>query len=269
MRSNMKVQPNADVSPYLPWNERFKIALESYAPYKGPCPALIPVLVQGLQKWAAHLPYASCDDQGCHLPVNVWGLGAERTEVYGFVDWLILNNQQGFSDSLRKKFEALYSTARTLDNLYPKTKAQDEATEERLVSMCRRQTEQLTHFLEQLQKVAFKYTKTAGSKPKHTSAMRIRSDPEYKRTKVAVRIEKLENALEEHILSAKAYALASVDAGNGPVLLPRPRKRHLAQQNNMTPSEVSRCFSDKKSKVLNMLWEITDNLEAILRFKGL
>lgn len=163
MSSNVAFKSNQNQTSVISWDDRLHQALDRYAEVKGAQPALIPVLIEGLRQWADHLPYSFQDDNGVYLPVNKWGLGAEYTEVYALVDWLILENRHDLADSLRKKFEALYRTTEALDGNFPIHTPQDDRTEKRLVKICRRQTIQLINYLEQLFQVAFKY---AGKKPR-------------------------------------------------------------------------------------------------------
>lgn len=80
-------------------------------------------------------------------------------------------------------------------------------------------------------------------------------------------IDKLERALEEHIRSARDHAFNLKARGQPIVLLPRPEQKDLAVQLGMSTSAVSRCLHDPRAKVLKILWETADSIEAVLAFK--
>lgn len=80
-------------------------------------------------------------------------------------------------------------------------------------------------------------------------------------------IEKLEKELESHLRSARDHAHSLHDRGLTPELLPRPLQKELAQHTGMTPSEVSRCLNDGRARVLKMLWESADSLDAVMNFR--
>ena len=267
MNSGVAIQCDLDQTSVISWDERLHRALDRYNHIKGAKPALIPALIEGLTEWAELLPCSFQDESGCYLPVNTWGLGAENTEIYALVDWLIVKNRHDLADSLRKKFEALYRTTNALDENLPKITTQDHITEKRLVRICRRQTVQLISFLEELLKTAFKY---AHRKPRKTKAAIVPSNASTahrKRSQRAADIEVLEKALIEHIKSSQDYAWAAIDAKKGPMLLPRPPKKDLAKQTGIKPWSLSRCFNDPHAHQLRLLWDVAGDLEQILRFK--
>lgn len=243
------------------WDVRFNNAISRYSAIKGPQAQLIPAIIRGLEEWAANLPYVSCDSQGCYEPANIWGLGAESTEIYAIVDWLILHKRHSLADSLRKKYQALCISAQSLDELYPKANAQHDATEKRLIQMCKRQATQLNSFLEGLFRVAFKVSQKNSRKHEDTP----HPSSHRKRSKRTVEIEMLEKALIEHIKSARNYAKTLLDAGKEPSLLPRPTKLQLGAQTGIKPWSLSRCFNDPNAHQLRLLWDIAEDLEQILR----
>lgn len=262
----MSLEERMDVSTRLSWDVRFNNAINRYASIQGLQAEIIPAVVKGLDEWSANLPYKSCDEQGCFEPAHTWGLGAEATEIYGLVDWLILRKRSELANSLRKKYEALCRSAQALDELYPKTSSRDEETEQRLVKMCRRQAAQLNSFLEGLYRVAFKYSCRESRVSGPTECKVSRGS---KRSQRVVQIELLEKALKEHINSARQSAHADIDAGKNPSLLPRPSKTQLSQQTGIRLWSLSRCFSDPNAHKLNLLWELANDLEQIIRFKRL
>jgi len=266
MSSSMVLERNLEQTSVISWDDRFHQAIDRYAHIKGTQPALIPALIEGFREWAELLPYSFQDENGCYLPVHTWGLGAEYTEIYAMVDWLIVKDRHDLADSLRKKFEALYRTARGLDENSPKLIPQDHATEKRLVRICHRQTDQLISFLEELLKVAFKYARKKPRKLKTAVPPEKPVVSHRKRSQRTATIELLQKALIEHIKSARDYAWASIDAGKGPKLLTPPLKKELARQAKVSPASVSRCFSDPSAHQLRLLWETAGDLEQILRF---
>ena len=267
MSSDVVLISNPEQTSIISWDERLHRAMDRYTHIKGAKPALIPALVEGLTEWADLLPCSFQDDSGCYLPVNTWGLGAENTEIYALVDWLIVKNRHDLADSLQKKFQALYKTTQTLDNNFPKITTQDHITEKRLVRICRRQTVQLISFLEELLKTAFKYVHKRSRKAKSTVVPPNSVNTHRKRSQRTADIEILEKALIEHIKAARDYAWAAIDAKKGPMLLPRPLKKNLAKQTGIKPWSLSRCFSDPHAHQLRLLWDVAGDLEQILRFK--
>jgi len=83
----------------------------------------------------------------------------------------------------------------------------------------------------------------------------------------ATDIERLEKALEQHIIAARDHAHSLCDRGLDPVLLPRPYQKDLVNELHIDESAVSRCLNDKRAKVLKMLWDTADSLEAVMNFK--
>ena len=266
MNSNVAIQCNFEQTSVISWDERLHRALDRYSHIKGATPALIPALIEGLTEWAELLPSSFQDESGCYLPVNTWGLGAENTEIYALVDWLIVKNRHDLADSLRKKFEALYRTTNALDENFPKITTQDYITEKRLVRICRRQTVQLISFLEELLKTAFtphqimQYSAPVQKEIPVLKTIRKRS---YR----ATHIELLEKELVEHIKAARDHAWAEIDGGKAPQLLPRPLKIELANRANIKKWTACRCFNDPSAHQLRLLWETAGDLQLILRFK--
>ncbi|MBN1436186.1 MAG: hypothetical protein JW936_03855 [Sedimentisphaerales bacterium] len=87
------------------------------------------------------------------------------------------------------------------------------------------------------------------------------------RAKKAANIEKLEKALEAHLLTARDHAHAMVDRGEAPELLPRPQQKFLAKQLGISETAVSRCINDKRATKLKILWDAADDLEAVMKYQ--
>jgi hypothetical protein len=85
----------------------------------------------------------------------------------------------------------------------------------------------------------------------------------------AANIEKLEKALEKHLIAARDHAFAMVDRGKQPELLPRPEQQELAKLICSNTSAVSRCLGDPRATVLKLLWDTADSLEGVMHYKTL
>jgi len=83
----------------------------------------------------------------------------------------------------------------------------------------------------------------------------------------AANIEKLEKELEKHLLAARDHAHSLRDRGLEPVLLPRPAQKDLAARAGLEEYDVSRCLGDRRAKVLKILWETGDSLEAVMKYQ--
>jgi len=80
-------------------------------------------------------------------------------------------------------------------------------------------------------------------------------------------IEKLERALESHLLAARDHAYTQIDRGQEPTLLPLPQQQVLAKNLGMTTSSVSRCRHDKRAVKLRILWDAAESLESVLNYQ--
>lgn len=87
------------------------------------------------------------------------------------------------------------------------------------------------------------------------------------RGKRATNIERLERELEQHTLAARDHAYTLQQRGQEPILLPRPDQKDLAKRLEITKSAVSRCLRDPRAKALKILWNTTDSLEDVMRFR--
>ena len=90
--------------------------------------------------------------------------------------------------------------------------------------------------------------------------------PPPKRSKRTANTEKLVNELKQFLKDAREHALATAKRDDIKTL-PRPTKEELAKRIGVSPSAVSRCFSEDTSnaKLLNLLWEQANDLKSILR----
>lgn len=83
----------------------------------------------------------------------------------------------------------------------------------------------------------------------------------------AANIEKIEKAMEAHLIAARDHACSLKDRGKEPVLLPRPEQKDIATLTGLTTTDVSRCLNDPRAKVLKILWETAESLDGVLSFK--
>lgn len=263
----MELQQRTEAPQRLTWTERFNRAITRFSNFKGTPVELIHLTIASLQEWADSLPYSFCDDRGYYKPVNTWGLGPEKTEIDYFINLFSMDKENHLANPLRHAFYELYNSAAALDELYPKTAAQDEATEERLIQMCKRQVKRLSSILERLLKVAFKYVHTSEGGQHPAGSSTTSASYNRKRSKRAAEIELLEKALTEHIKSAADGLQAAMDAGKEPVLLPRPQRVSLAKEIGISKVAVSRCFNDPNAHKLRILWDTADSPDKVLRFK--
>lgn len=81
-------------------------------------------------------------------------------------------------------------------------------------------------------------------------------------------IEALRNAVIEHLRSACDHAYTTKDQHGEPRLLPRPTQKALGELVGMNETKVSRCLKDEKADELRLYWEMTEDLEQIMKFKG-
>ncbi len=83
----------------------------------------------------------------------------------------------------------------------------------------------------------------------------------------AANIEKLAKEMERHLLAARDHAHSLRDRGREPELLPRPEQKELSRRTGLTESDVSRCLSDERARVLKIMWNAAESLEEVMRYK--
>lgn len=83
----------------------------------------------------------------------------------------------------------------------------------------------------------------------------------------AANIEKLQKAMEQHLIAARDHAFALEDRGEPPELLPRPEQQQLADLIGSNESAVSRCLNDSRATVLKWLWDRALSLEDVMNYK--
>lgn len=92
--------------------------------------------------------------------------------------------------------------------------------------------------------------------------------PPIKRASRLAMIEKLCEELKAHMRAAKNHAHERASRSGEPELLPRPSKVQLGKQAGLRPDEVTRCFQDKTSHQLRLLWDMADDLDQIMSLEG-
>lgn len=81
-------------------------------------------------------------------------------------------------------------------------------------------------------------------------------------------IESLRDAVIEHLRSARDHAHTTKDQHGEPRLLPRPTQKALGELVGMNETKVSRCLKDEKADELRLYWEMAQDLDQIMKFKG-
>jgi len=77
-------------------------------------------------------------------------------------------------------------------------------------------------------------------------------------------IEKLTQAMMEHVRTARKAAFDARDRTGTPILLPRPTLEELARRTGISPSTVSRCLKDPEARELQFLWELAVDLDRLM-----
>jgi len=85
-----------------------------------------------------------------------------------------------------------------------------------------------------------------------------------KRASRTANIEKLTQALMEHVRTARKAAFDARDRTGTPDLLPRPKIGELAKQTGMSSSTVSRCLKDPEARELQFLWDLAVDLDRLM-----
>lgn len=82
----------------------------------------------------------------------------------------------------------------------------------------------------------------------------------------AADIEALVGELKQHLRAARDHAYHSLDSSGAPALLPRPSQKDLSRRIGVTESRVSRSLNDPEAHQLQLLWNLADDLEGVMRF---
>lgn len=92
--------------------------------------------------------------------------------------------------------------------------------------------------------------------------------PPKKRGDRAANIEDLQKELIQHLIAARDHAFTTKKRTGAPKLLPRPTQKALAARVGLSESAVSRCLKDREARELRLYWEMADDLDQIMNFKG-
>lgn len=95
-----------------------------------------------------------------------------------------------------------------------------------------------------------------------------KSKPKRRSSRLAD-IEALKRELIQHIRDARDLAVNTYRLPGGPKLLPRPSKEELGQRAGVKPHGVSRCFSDPAGTELQWLWDMADDVNRVLDYRGI
>jgi hypothetical protein len=100
----------------------------------------------------------------------------------------------------------------------------------------------------------------------HFCEMPKKTKPKRRSVRMA-NIEALQRELREHLRAARDHAVTSRDLSGEAQLLPRPTKEELGKRARVSPSAVTRCFSDEAGANLRLMWEWAADLDRILTFR--
>ncbi len=89
-----------------------------------------------------------------------------------------------------------------------------------------------------------------------------------KRAGPAAKIERLKQEVIAHLQAARDHAFDARDRTGEPALLPRPTQKALGKRVGLSESDVSRCLKDDSAGELRLYWEMADDLDQIMKFKG-
>lgn len=93
--------------------------------------------------------------------------------------------------------------------------------------------------------------------------------PRRKRSERAEKIERLTQALIDHLTLARAHAAMTLHRDGVAELWARPTQHALAVRTQMTDADVSRCLKDRSglARVLRMLWRTAAHLPSVLNWR--
>ena len=80
-------------------------------------------------------------------------------------------------------------------------------------------------------------------------------------------IEALEQEFTQHLRAARDYAVTTRDMTGTPKLLPRPTRDEFAKRAGVSASSVTRCMGDPAGWKLQRMWDIADDLDAIIGYR--
>jgi hypothetical protein len=80
-------------------------------------------------------------------------------------------------------------------------------------------------------------------------------------------LDALERELSEHLRAARDHAITSRDFSGEAKLLKRPTKDQLARRAKVSASAATRCFQDEAGAKLRMMWELANDLDAVIGYR--
>ncbi|RLS53456.1 MAG: hypothetical protein DWH91_14445 [Planctomycetota bacterium] len=98
------------------------------------------------------------------------------------------------------------------------------------------------------------------------AADRIQKPAPTRRQTRAADIEALVGELKQHLRAARDHAYHTLDASGVPALLPRPSQKDLSRRIGVTESRISRSLNDPEAQQLQLLWNLADDLDGVMRF---
>ena len=89
-----------------------------------------------------------------------------------------------------------------------------------------------------------------------------------KRADMAAKIEALTAEVVKFLVAARDHAFDTMERTGEPKLLKRPSKKKFCELAGLEAYDFSRCHDDEEARELRIYWEITEDLDQIMKFKG-
>ncbi|RIK82908.1 MAG: hypothetical protein DCC68_05175 [Planctomycetota bacterium] len=89
-----------------------------------------------------------------------------------------------------------------------------------------------------------------------------------KRADIAAKIEALTKEVVKFLQAARNHAFDTMDRNGEPDLLKRPFKKKFCDLAGLEAYDFSRCHDDEDARELRLYWEMTEDLDQIMKFKG-
>lgn len=89
-----------------------------------------------------------------------------------------------------------------------------------------------------------------------------------KRSQRATNIDGVKRLLKQHIISARDHAYKTQERKGTPELLPRPTQDFFADALKVHVSSISRAINDPHDNTAKVLWEIANDVDQVMRYKG-
>lgn len=92
--------------------------------------------------------------------------------------------------------------------------------------------------------------------------------PRKKRSDKAPKVEALTKQVIKFLQDAKDHAFDTMERTGTPELLARPQKKTFCHLAGLEPVDFSKCMRDREARELRLYWEMTDDLDRIMKFTG-